>query len=266
MQKLVWPVGLGIDYARTPASVVANKDWIIGATIVIALAIALRLVRKTQRGLTVGGLVILAGLFPVLGFVPFAFQEFSTVADRFMYLAMLGPALALAAVLTRVELNKALAIVAAIGLVLTWLTAAQLKMWRNTDELVKRTLAMDPGSTIGHSIAGAELYRIGMPAEAARHFTAAIARDPSDPDFHYNLANALRDSHQYDLAVAEYQRAIGLWNSPNLNALNNMGITYAKMGRPDLAKIIFDHVLEIDPKNPQATRNLRIISSGVPTK
>ena len=33
---------------------------------------------------------------PVLGLVPFAFQAYSTVADRYMYIAMLGPALALA--------------------------------------------------------------------------------------------------------------------------------------------------------------------------
>ncbi len=40
--------------------------------------------------------VFVAGLLPVLGLVPFAFQAYSTVADRYVYIAMLGPALALA--------------------------------------------------------------------------------------------------------------------------------------------------------------------------
>ena len=41
------------------------------------------------------------GLLPVLGLIPFDFQHYSTVADRYAYLAMLGPAIALAWGLTR---------------------------------------------------------------------------------------------------------------------------------------------------------------------
>ena len=36
----------------------------------------------------------MAGLLPTLGFVPFRHQGISTVADRYAYLAMLGPAIA----------------------------------------------------------------------------------------------------------------------------------------------------------------------------
>jgi len=50
--------------------------------------------------LTAAG-VWIAWLLPVLGLVPFVFQRISTVADRYAYLALLGPALALSWWLTR---------------------------------------------------------------------------------------------------------------------------------------------------------------------
>ena len=43
------------------------------------------------------------GVAPVLGFVTFGFQEFSTVGDRYVYLAMLGPSLALAWLVAKSE-------------------------------------------------------------------------------------------------------------------------------------------------------------------
>ena len=264
--KLFWPVGLGIDYARTPIRVVTDHDWIIAATIVVAVAAILWLLRRSQRGVAIGGLLMLAGLSPVLGFVPFVFQQYSTVADRFMYLAMLGPALALAAILVRIRWEKAMLIVAAIGIALTWLTSAQLRIWSNTDALVRHTLALDPGSTLGNLIAGAALNRSGMPAEAVPHYRTALSRDPSDGNLHYNLGNALLKLGKYDESMAEYQQAISLWNAPDVRLINNIGLSYATLGRPDMAKAMFDRALEIDPQNAQAIEDLRHLPSSVPTQ
>ena len=54
--------------------------------------------------------VSVAGLLPVLGFIPFGFQHYSTVADRYMYTAMLGPALALAWGLAQLAQTSMLAV------------------------------------------------------------------------------------------------------------------------------------------------------------
>ena len=59
------------------------------------------LLRRKCRGAALGALIALAALLPVLGLVPFTFQEWSTVADRYMYLAMLGAALAVGTLLAR---------------------------------------------------------------------------------------------------------------------------------------------------------------------
>ena len=70
-------------------------------------------------------------LGPVLGIIPFMAQAQSTVADRYVYLAWLGPVLGLAALATRYNKFK-------IGLSLLlclWATLSfeRSKIWRDSD-------------------------------------------------------------------------------------------------------------------------------------
>ena len=53
-----------------------------------------------------GALIAVAGVGPVLGLTPFEFQYTSTVADHYLYLAMLGPAVGVAWGLSCLGLNK----------------------------------------------------------------------------------------------------------------------------------------------------------------
>jgi hypothetical protein len=258
-EKILCPIGLTIDYGRVPGRVAADHRWIISGVGIVALGIVLWMLRRTYRGLDAGILVMVAGLLPVLGLVPFAFQEFSTVGDHFIYLPMLGVALAVAALLTEIRWPRALGIVAVLGLVLTWLSAGQLQIWRDSDALAARALEIDPGSALGNMIAGTMADRRHRPEEAIPHFAAAVARIPNEPNFHFNLAQALRELGQYEKAVEEYQWTIDLSRSPNIDAMNNLGVTYAQIGRIALARVMFSKVLQIDPQNANATQNLRML-------
>ena len=71
-------------------------SWIPGLVFCVAIWLG-----PTIPGAVVPALLFLAGVAPVLGVVPFVFQNMSTVADRFVYVAMLGPALWLAQLLIR---------------------------------------------------------------------------------------------------------------------------------------------------------------------
>ncbi|HWC89027.1 MAG TPA: hypothetical protein VG433_05220, partial [Pirellulales bacterium] len=100
LRKLIVPLRLGFDYGRTPAVVLSSaaRYW---AWIAPACVLGLALVSRHRRmWLTAAGIFV-AGLLPVLGFVPFLYQDISTVADRYLYLPMLGVALALAVWLDR---------------------------------------------------------------------------------------------------------------------------------------------------------------------
>src|SRR5207302_490970 len=101
LYKFVCPTALTLDYARKPAWMI-NHVWFYWTWLAPAgAAAAIRLWRPGRRWLGAAALLLLAGLLPVLGLVPFEFQGYSTVADHYMYLAMLGPSLAGAWLLAR---------------------------------------------------------------------------------------------------------------------------------------------------------------------
>src|SRR5207245_2501838 len=96
LYKLGVPVWLGPDYGRAPEVLLAQSWlWLTGLA-PWGLAVWLWYKRTRVPWLVAAAGVFVAGLLPVLGFIPFGFQNYSTVADRYMYIAMLGLALALA--------------------------------------------------------------------------------------------------------------------------------------------------------------------------
>lgn len=264
--KIFWPAGLTIDYGRTPARILAGHLWMNNLAVIVMLCLVLGLSWKNIRGVTLGTLILLTGLLPVLGFVPFEFQQYSTVADHFLYLGMLGPALAGGVILT--VLTRWLAPIVAVALIvgLGFLTMRQLPVWNNDETLVSRTLQIDTGSAIGNGIAGKALDASGKSQQAIAFLSRAIARDPNRAEFHYNLANALYHTGEYEKSIDEYQTAIALFNPPSWRALNNLGVAYAKLGRRKDAIDEFLQVLKLDPENTDAKKNLRILHADVPMR
>jgi tetratricopeptide (TPR) repeat protein len=101
LAKLLFPAHLAFDYGRAP-SVVINQGWAYFTWLVPAVvAAALFIFRKRATGLIAAALLLAAGVAPVIGFSRFDFQAISTVADHYLYLALLGPALAAAWLLTK---------------------------------------------------------------------------------------------------------------------------------------------------------------------
>jgi protein O-mannosyl-transferase len=181
--KLVWPFRLCMDYGRQPAVVlrpcfhgfsIAEITWIapVGVGFLIAAT--------RNRLFIAAGAIFALALLPVLGLHPFAFQNFSTVADRYVYVAMLGPALAAAVLLTRFP-GLRLPAVAVIA-VLSLLTFVQCGYWRDTESLCRQAMAVNPGNAMAHHNLGIILADRGDVAGAMAQYQAVIAIEPTDPD------------------------------------------------------------------------------------
>src|SRR2546427_6732167 len=67
----------------------------------VGLGVVFWLWRKRWTLLLASLAVFIVGVLPVSGLIPFDFQRVSTVADRYLYLSMLGPAMAAASLLAR---------------------------------------------------------------------------------------------------------------------------------------------------------------------
>jgi tetratricopeptide (TPR) repeat protein len=258
--KFVAPFRLTVDYARTPARVMSGGNWLPTSATALA-ALALLFIFRRQRLVVAGLLIALLALLPLLGFVPFAFQRYSTVADHFLYLPMLGGALAVGSIVAlldrRRQIGAVLLFVIALGALASW----QLETWRDTRALAGHILALDPLSTVGNKIVAAEFSRLGEPGRAVPYYVAALVRNPNDADLHFNLGNALLHLRRFDEAILEYQRTLNLpSDNLKLDAMNNLGSAYAGAGRPDLAADEFNQVLRIQHDNPGALYNLHTLS------
>lgn len=263
--KLVAPFGLCIDYGRTPAVVVADP-WAIGRAVTVALvavvAIAAWVVKPRYRAALVPPLLAIGALAPVLGFVPFAFQEISTVADRYAYLAMLGPAVGIAAGVDaaassgrRWPARLVAAGVAAVVVGWAAISMRQVPAWHDSLALGQRALTVNGGTRDTLNNLGLALHDRGRDDEAAACFEAAIARDPAFPPARFNLGLACHRSGRLADAERHYREAIRLRPRYAI-AHNNLGIVLAQLGRAAEAEGAFRAAIDLDPADRDARANL----------
>jgi Flp pilus assembly protein TadD len=255
LSKLGVPVWLGPDYGRSPEWLLAQWwHWLTG---LVPWGLALWLWYKRTRvpWLVAAAGVLVAGLLPVLGLVPFAFQAYSTVADRYMYIAMLGPALALAWGLAQVR--QRWLVVGGAGLlgVLGICSAWQAHYWHDTVSLFEHELTVHPGSFVAHNILGMTLAAQNRLPEAVGYYTEAIRLWPRNSGAHYNLGNALSRQGKTQEAIQQYMEVLRL--QPNAaEAHNGLGAALADQGHVAEAISHYTAALQLEPAYPQAHYHL----------
>ena len=209
--------------------------------------------------LTAAG-VFVAWLLPVLGLLPFDFQRISTVADRYLYLALLGPALALGWLLARHWNRLTIALTAASLGLLGVLSFLQASHWHDNGRLIEHGLRVNPRSALAKQHRGALLNREGdlltgegKRKEASQKHEEAIAwyrevlkEHPQQEEAYLNLANSLLTLGRIEEAeetLREALRHVPLWPPLHCNladVLVQRGKTLLKQGKTDQAQQRFD--------------------------
>lgn len=210
--RIVWPTNLGIIYGRTPSAVLesgaAYWSWII----VLIVGVLVWRLGKHIPGLASGAIVFVIGLLPMLGFARFEFQIHSTVADHYLYLAMLGAAIAAARV---VALRPSPAVVATCAVVLAALSVLsmlQLRHWRDSEALYTQALRINPTSIVARD-GLAKAYATGGKGDSAiQEFRTIVSAVPTNRLARTNLAQALLMAGRYEEAIAELERSMQLAN------------------------------------------------------
>jgi len=296
LYKLFVPVGFCIHYGRTPQYWSA-QDWkyLTGVLpYVLAAAAALwfwiaKSKRESLRWVFAGAAVFVAGLLPVLGLMHFMFQWLSTVADHYLYLPMLGPALILAYLLARTR-RLGWRIAAATGLcVLGVLAACQVPKWKDSDTLLRHAIAVNPDSWIAYNNLAMEyerkgelvqaiaqyrkaldkepnnfgtLFRLGIclkngnqPDQAEIEFAEALKLNPDDARTHFNMGLVLGMQNKFEQAAEHYREAIRL-DPSYAHAHNNLGLIYERRGNPAAAAAHYEEAVKYAPDMRQARANL----------
>jgi hypothetical protein len=139
--------------------------------------------------LTLAAIIFLAGLAPTLGLVSFIFQRHSTVADRYAYVALLGPAIAIGVAFQQSKLPGRVVVIICI-LALAIRCADQVGAWKNSLTLSVESVTRCPDSPMLHVNYGAALASTGKIEEADMEFIKALRLDSSNESALYNHRRA----------------------------------------------------------------------------
>ncbi|MGH7178502.1 MAG: tetratricopeptide repeat protein [Tepidisphaeraceae bacterium] len=254
LSKVAVPVNLGPDYGRTPRFVV-QRGWVWSTWVApVGTGIIAWLARRRLPLFSLGLLLALVPLLPILGFVRFDFQEISGVADHYLYLSMFGLALAACALLNAAgEISATIA--AGLLVLLGILSFRQTLIWQNSRTLFEHAVALNPQSWIGwNNLAQTAIESADF--VAGREYAQRSADlKPDFADAHVNLGNALMQSNQHALAIEHLERAVRL--SPNmLQARLNLAAAYGMSERISDAVTQYEAALRIDPGCEVALRML----------
>jgi Flp pilus assembly protein TadD len=285
--KTLVPSDLSPMYELPARVELTSPRFLAGALVTLGVTAALVLWRRRWPAAFAVWLVYGLTLGPVSGIVHNGPQ---LVADRYSYLSCLGFAVLLGAGVTAVvagfvdaapRLRGALvAIVAAWIAGLVGLTQAQLPIWRDTAEIWRRAVEIDPDCAFCHGQWGAlagntgdlttaiahfervvalrpervrhrgnlglALLKAGRPAEAAAQFARIVAEEPNDAETRYRLGLALAQQGKIGEASGEFSRAVA--DSPrHVAALTSLGMSLIDLGRPVDAVAYLERAVTLDP-------------------
>ena len=279
--KIVLPVRLSPDYGRSPNWVLSHPAVWVAGLVPIALAVSALLLRRRAAWLIGAAAVFLLGLLPTLGFAPFNFQTFSTVADRYAYLSMFGVAVAVTMVLAPVRKAWLVrGIIWFLALSLSVLSVRQIRHWRDNWTLFAYTLRtnaqsrivsaqlrflLNPVSEARCTLSAPELVAMGdllmgqkRSNLAAPVYGMAIDHGATDPATRNALARAQIQSEQLPRASATLKETIRL-NPTNAEAHALLGDVLSRSGA-DAAAEEYRTALSLDPHNADARRGLSLLT------
>lgn len=253
LENVALPVDLGPDYGRRPSVVIAAElsAW----TMIVPLAVlGVSLASAWLRATVLPGFALfVVALSPVLGLVPFVYQDISTVADRYAYLPLIGVALATALVVDRgLALERARAraalvvaiVVLSVFAVVSWRQAAT---WKDTETLFAHALEINPKSWVARTNRGLALLARGDREGALAEHQRALELRPDRPKSHNNVGILVLQMGQPGEAIAYFERALEL--SPNYaNAHANLAIALFQLNRVAEAETHARAAIEAQPE------------------
>jgi len=257
LYKLTCPFFLGPDYGRAPNRVLAHAgtSLVPAALVVLGFVLLVRAWPASRRWACLAAALFVAGLLPVSGLTAFAFQVFSTPTDRYLYVAMLGPALACAALPACRRGRVVRTSVVLLCLFYGVRSAVQTRHWHNTETLARNALAVNPASTLAHNLMGDAQRARGEFAAAVSQYSAALRLDPHYREVHNDIGLALERLGKSEQALFHYSEAARL-SGPIAGSYKNLGRLLQARGRPLESIASYSEALKRDPWDPYTHNNI----------
>jgi Tfp pilus assembly protein PilF len=249
--KLIWPARLGLDYGRSPGTIVARGSIACTWLLPLCAALAVGAWARHRRLLVGGAVVFVIGVAPVLGLLRFDFQELSTVADHYLYISMAGAAMAAAEVARRMRPTRAVTIAAPVVIVLATLSWRQAHVWKDSLTLFTHAITVNPDSYAAHNNTASAYLDARKPSLAERHAREALRIKPRYARAMVTLGASLAAQGREDEAADAYRDAIAA-QPTNGRAHANLGALLARTGESSDALVHVRRALELNPEDGTA--------------
>jgi hypothetical protein len=214
---LFWPARLAAEYSppMTPFAIELSTQQLPGFLVLLGAVLLFWVsLKRGWRDVAFSLAWIAIAMAPVSGF--FVATGF-ILAERTLMLPSVGAMLLVAALGARawdalpVAVPRAraralgLAVLALVGGLGFWKSAARQPVWRDNSVLFPQTIIDAPDSYRAHQIMGAWLFAVGFPGEGEKHLWDAIKLYPYDPIPPYLLAEEYRKRGACDRALPLYK-------------------------------------------------------------
>ena len=242
LATLLVPVDLRVVYPFPSASAAGPAAWLRALGVPVLAVVLWAGHSRLGRGPVAALGFFVLTLSPMLGFVDFGYMRFSLVADRFQYLASLGP-LALAGAALRLwiatpppALGRAVAFAAPVALAgllggLAVVAGAHARLYGDPVATFEQAAADHPGNAelaFNHARA---LYDDGALERSADVSTRAAVVHPGDPSFPHQTGESLRKLGRDAEAVAHYREALDR-DPRHARAHAGLGLALLALDRP----------------------------------
>lgn len=218
--------------------------------------------RKKYTELFLGLLLFLLSLLFSLALAVISLREV-IVADRYMYITIVGFGVLLIALWNRLEKYKpalkplALGVFGVFLLLLAIKTNAQVKLWKDSMTVMTNTLDHHPIAMAFNNRGNVYLEREDYP-NALKDYNSVLALDSSYYNAYLNRGIVYRRTGEPDKALADYNTSIRL-NPKLYKAILNRGNIYFDRQQDSLAMADYRKVLEMAPNSPDVYSNMGAI-------
>jgi tetratricopeptide (TPR) repeat protein len=176
------------------------------------------------------------------------------MAERYVYLASIGFALAIAAAVAevrRVPREIALMCLAIWMGWAAWRLMRRVEDWQDPIALYGHSLEATPQSVLMNLNYGAALQTAGRVAEAESQYRRVISlAAPKDSMVYVDLESLYIGEGRLDEAIAMYKQAIAI-NPNDANAYFDLGVMFQQRGQDREALAFYKKVLQLKPGDQQ---------------
>ncbi|HEY2585513.1 MAG TPA: tetratricopeptide repeat protein [Tepidisphaeraceae bacterium] len=267
MGKFLLPIGLAPIYPHSIKHVLSSTALWVAWLAPAALATVAWVTRRRAPWVAAAAAIFIAAPLPVLGLVPFAYAEISTAADRYVYLGLLGPALAVAFLFSseavrhsRTERQIAWAACTLVFPLLAGLSFVQTGYWHDSPALFNRALAIDPSCDVAYSNLAADALVAGRRADALGFAQQAVRFGPERAQNQVTLGIILQQLGRHNEAGVAFLHASEA-DPGNVVALTGLAEELGRAGQTQKAIAICRAALQTWPESSYPHRCMALLQS-----